>query len=166
MATIEYDQIQKRRGTAALWSAANPLLAQGEQGLETDTNLTKTGDGVTYWNSLPYEIGGAKTATQLNAILAGTNAIVVTANQAVAAFNEYFVNTLTTAITLTMPASANVGDYLTVYDSTNNAASKNITLNSNGLAINGSVQNAVIDQNAGRLVFKYEGSTYGWKVTP
>ncbi len=47
-------QIQIRRGTAAQWTAANPVLAQGEMGLETDTGKVKFGDGVTAWNSLAY----------------------------------------------------------------------------------------------------------------
>lgn len=47
-------QIQLRRGTAAQWTAANPVLAQGELGLETDTKLYKIGDGATLWNALDY----------------------------------------------------------------------------------------------------------------
>ncbi len=47
-------QIQFRRGTAAQWSAANPILAQAEMGIETDTDQFKLGDGVTAWNSLSY----------------------------------------------------------------------------------------------------------------
>lgn len=47
-------QIQIRRGTAADWSAANPVLLQGEPGLETDTGQMKYGNGTTPWNSLPY----------------------------------------------------------------------------------------------------------------
>lgn len=52
-------QIQLRHGTAASWAAANPLLAVGEAGLETDTNKFKFGDGVTNWNALPYAAGTA-----------------------------------------------------------------------------------------------------------
>ena len=37
--------------TAAYWIAQNIILGRGETGLESDTNLTKTGDGVTAWNS-------------------------------------------------------------------------------------------------------------------
>ena len=40
-------QIQLRRGTASDWTSANPTLAQGEMGLETDTGLTKIGNGFT-----------------------------------------------------------------------------------------------------------------------
>jgi collagen type VII alpha len=47
-------QLQFRRGTAAQWAAANPTLASGEMGIETDTSKFKVGNGSTAWNSLPY----------------------------------------------------------------------------------------------------------------
>lgn len=47
-------RIQLRRDTAANWTAANPVLADGEQALETDTGALKIGDGVTAWNDLLY----------------------------------------------------------------------------------------------------------------
>lgn len=46
--------IQLRRGTAAQWAAANPVLANGEMGLETDTSKYKVGDGTSAWNALGY----------------------------------------------------------------------------------------------------------------
>jgi hypothetical protein len=52
-------QIQLRRGTAAQWTSANPTLASGEVGFETDTNKEKIGDGTTAWNSLAYFGGGS-----------------------------------------------------------------------------------------------------------
>ena len=50
------DIIQIRRDTAANWTSANPTLAQGELGLETDTSKIKAGDGSTAWTSLGYLI--------------------------------------------------------------------------------------------------------------
>lgn len=46
-------RIQHRRGTAAAWASANPILTAGEPGYETDTGVEKTGDGSTRWNALP-----------------------------------------------------------------------------------------------------------------
>ena len=46
--------IQIRRDTASDWTRANPTLAQGELGLETDTLKLKAGTGTTAWNSLGY----------------------------------------------------------------------------------------------------------------
>ena len=52
--------IQFRRGTAAEWAAANPILAEGELGTELDTDLFKIGDGATPWAGLPYAQRGLK----------------------------------------------------------------------------------------------------------
>lgn len=51
--------IQLRRGTAAEWTLANPVLAQGEIGFETDTLKVKLGNGTSNWVSLPYFTQGA-----------------------------------------------------------------------------------------------------------
>jgi hypothetical protein len=57
-------QIQIRNGTAAQWTSANPTLAAGEVGIETDTKKQKFGDGTTAWNSLGYA-GGTGTVTSV-----------------------------------------------------------------------------------------------------
>jgi hypothetical protein len=49
--------LQLRRGTASAWTSANPVLAAGEVGFETDTVKTKIGNGSTAWNSLAYATG-------------------------------------------------------------------------------------------------------------
>ena len=43
-----------RRDTTANWQSENPVLAQGELGVETDTGKAKLGDGSTTWNGLTY----------------------------------------------------------------------------------------------------------------
>jgi hypothetical protein len=43
-----------RRDTAAAWTTANPVLLNGELGLETDTRKLKIGDGASTWGSLAY----------------------------------------------------------------------------------------------------------------
>ncbi len=47
-------KIQLRRDTAANWNSNNPILAEGEIGVELDTNRMKVGDGSTHWNDLSY----------------------------------------------------------------------------------------------------------------
>ena len=47
-------RLQFRRGLAAQWVSVNPVLAEGEFGLVTDTGQFKVGDGTTPWNSLIY----------------------------------------------------------------------------------------------------------------
>lgn len=40
------------RGTSVQWTDANPVLAAGEQGYETDTHRYKIGDGFSRWTEL------------------------------------------------------------------------------------------------------------------
>lgn len=51
-------RIQLRRGTAAEWTAANPVLGDGEPGWEHDTKKLKIGDGTAAWSALPYFVSG------------------------------------------------------------------------------------------------------------
>jgi hypothetical protein len=47
-------RMQQRRGTAAQWTSADPILAAGEIGFETDTSKFKVGDGTNNWSDLTY----------------------------------------------------------------------------------------------------------------
>lgn len=54
------ERIQLRRDSALGWSTNNPILASGEIGIELSPTpaqivLFKLGDGITAWNSLPYQ---------------------------------------------------------------------------------------------------------------
>lgn len=56
-------RMQQRRGTEAQWTDADPILAAGEIGFETDTGKFKVGDGTNNWSDLSYfltldELGG------------------------------------------------------------------------------------------------------------
>ena len=68
-------QIQIRRGTAAQWTSANPILASGEFGYETDTGKFKIGDGTTAWNSIAVLNGvtASSTDTFTNKTINGSN---------------------------------------------------------------------------------------------
>jgi hypothetical protein len=57
------NRIQLRRDTAAQWAAVNPVLADGEPGVEKDTGKAKYGNGVTAWASLPYAAVGPQGPT-------------------------------------------------------------------------------------------------------
>ena len=53
---------QVKRDTAAQWTANNPILAEGEFGVETESIGTsalkiKMGDGITPWANLAYALG-------------------------------------------------------------------------------------------------------------
>lgn len=47
-------RMQQRRGTASQWTQADPILAAGEIGFESDTGQFKIGDGINHWDDLSY----------------------------------------------------------------------------------------------------------------
>ena len=51
-------QIQLRRDTTANWAAANPVLAEGEIGMDMTANAFKVGDGSSSWADIEYAGGG------------------------------------------------------------------------------------------------------------
>jgi hypothetical protein len=47
-------RIQLRRDISTVWNSVNPILAEGEIGLELDTDQFKVGNGIDPWQLLPY----------------------------------------------------------------------------------------------------------------
>ena len=64
--------IQHKRGTAAEWTAADPTLAAGQVGVETDTGKFKFGDGSTAWSALGYFTPAAAAAAVFSPALSFT----------------------------------------------------------------------------------------------
>jgi len=84
-------RMQQRRGTAAQWTAANPILAAGEIGFETDTNKFKMGNGSSTWTALTYFANAA----ELAAIIDSAPEALNTLNELAAALNDdpaFFTN--------------------------------------------------------------------------
>ena len=70
-------KIQMRRDTAANWTSANPTLAEGELGLETDTTFYKIGTGSTAWTSLAYgTIAGVPSSNSITSAMIVNGTIV------------------------------------------------------------------------------------------
>lgn len=52
-------RVQLSRSYKEIWEQNNPVLLDGEVGIEKDTNKIKIGNGINGWNSLPYFSGEA-----------------------------------------------------------------------------------------------------------
>ena len=61
--------MQQRRGTAAQWTAANPILAAGEIGFVTDTNKFKMGNGTLTWSQLEYFSNAAELTAAIESVV-------------------------------------------------------------------------------------------------
>jgi hypothetical protein len=86
-------RMQQRRGTAAQWTAANPTLAAGEIGFETDTSKFKMGNGTSTWSALTYFANAA----ELTNIIDGAPDLLNTLNELAGALGDdpAFITTIT-----------------------------------------------------------------------
>jgi hypothetical protein len=79
-----------RRDTSTNWTTHNPILAEGEMGLDQTNNFIKMGDGSTTWNSLPQFTQNIENVEDLvGAMVSGNteNGIVVTYDDATGKLN-------------------------------------------------------------------------------
>jgi hypothetical protein len=77
-------RMQQRRGTESQWGTANPILAAGEIGFETDTNKFKIGDGINHWDDLDY----FTSSSELLSVIDGAPDLLNTLNELAAAIND------------------------------------------------------------------------------
>lgn len=86
------DKIQVRRGTTTQWSSANPVLSEGEIGLNTSISQFKIGNGITPWSSLVYYPSISSVALQIqdaiNALVGGSPTALDTLSEIAAAINN------------------------------------------------------------------------------
>ena len=65
-------KILLRNDISTIWTSVNPILGQGEIGIESDTRKLKIGDGILTWNSLNYYQFGVSTGYVLSGGYIGT----------------------------------------------------------------------------------------------
>ena len=121
------------------------------------TTAAPTSGQVLIWNGSNWAPG--------NTAAAGLNFdSAIKTSDFVAAINTgYFVNTATGVLDVTLPASPSVGDEVHVIDSSNSAATNNITIVRNGNPIASSASDLTVAVNGAAFRLIYSGSsTFGW----
>ena len=130
-------RMQQRRGTAAQWTAANPVLAAGEIGFETDTNKFKMGNGSSAWSALQYFANAA----ELAAIIDGAPDLLNTLNELAASLGDdpAFFTTVATNLSNHEADTTNVHGIVSTAALATTAATTS--------AINAAISSEVADRN-------------------
>ena len=95
---------------------------------------------------------------------ASVSFLEATSSTTVASGSTYILNTAS-AITLTLPASATLGDKVGIIDGTGAASTNNITIARNGHNIQGLAQDMTIATNRSALELVYYNTANGWLLT-
>ena len=124
--------------------------------VDTSTAAPTSGQ-VLVWNGTNWAPG--------NTAAAGLNfdSTIKTASFNAVVNEGYFVDTSSNVLTVTLPSSPSVGDEVHVIDSSNSAATNNITIVRNGNPIASSASDLTVAVNGAAFRLIYSGSsTFGW----
>ena len=83
-------------------------------------------------------------------------------NSSLAKIDQIFVDTSSTAVTITLPASPAVGNEVHFIDSKLNFNSNNLTIGRNSEPINGATSDLVVNENGESFTLVYANATKGW----
>lgn len=111
--------------------------------------------------------------TQINNLVSSVNAL---SSQTPSAWEEktasftavkngrYFVDTSGGAVTMTLPASASMGDTITVIDASGSFDTNNLTVGRNGLRIMGLTEDMTVNNKNISFELVYHNSSNGWRI--
>jgi hypothetical protein len=87
---------------------------------------------------------------------------VVTGATTMVSGRGYFVNTTSSAFTMTLPSSASIGDNIQIIDYAGTADTNNITIGRNSHKIQGEAADLVVTTERAAFTLVYVDSTQGW----
>ena len=93
---------------------------------------------------------------------ASWQAVVTSASKAATAGEGYFLNTTSNAITLTLPGSATIGDFISFVDYAGTFDTNNLTIARNGHKIQGATADLTVSTERAANTLVYVDATQGW----
>ena len=136
MSKIEVDEIVKQSGSTLTLGGPGTAVTLGTGATQTGFGRTGTVDWCTTAKTSPF------TATS---------------------GDGFFVDTSSGAVTVTLPASPNAGDIVSIADYTNTFCTHNVTVGRNGSKIGGVCSDALLAVRGQSITLVYVDGTEGWK---
>jgi len=90
--------------------------------------------------------------------------IIITGAYTAVAGNLIQADTSGAAFTVTLPATANIGDFIEIEDAKLTWNTNNLTIARNGLNINGGTTNYTASVVGNKISVVYISSSYGWSI--
>mgnify|MGYP003110649141 CR=1 FL=1 len=141
MSQLEVDKLIPQSGTALQIGDASDTIT-------IPANATFNASSATV--QLPTGVGGTSWQT------------VKTNNFTAVAGEGYFINTTGGVITATLPASATIGNEISIIDYAGTADTNNITIGRNGHKIQGATSDMTVTTERAAFTLVYVDATQGW----
>ena len=128
--------------------SSNVTLTLPDNDGDADQALVTNGSGVLSFSTIS---GGA-----------AWQAVVTSATKTAVAGEGYFLNTTSNTITLTLPGSASIGDFVSFVDYAGTFDSNNLTIARNGHKIQGATADLTVSTERAANTLVYVDATQGW----
>lgn len=136
------DLIQVRRDTASNWTSANPTLASGEIGFETDTGKFKIGTGSASWTALLYATDASDVSGVFSSLSVSGDVVIDTSTLKVdSTLNRVGIGTASPASMLHIADSSGYGVQI---NSTTNQGLIGTNSESDALRISGGIPDTFV----------------------
>lgn len=89
---------------------------------------------------------------------------VINTNYTASVFDQCWVSTTSTAVTVTLPSSPVKGDAVRFFDIGRTFASRNLTVARNGKPIQGDAADLTVNTNGAAFELVFYDNTYGWRI--
>ena len=107
-------------------------------------------------------INAGATAVEWATVVAGAAWVIKTAAYTAVNGDGVMVDTSSSAITITLPASPVLGNFVRIMDQTGNAATNNITVGRNSEKIQGASADLTIQTARASIGLVYSNTAQGW----
>jgi hypothetical protein len=88
----------------------------------------------------------------------------ITGSTSAASNRAYYCDTASSAITLTLPATANQGDIVRIFDLSNTFDTNNLTVARNGNPIMGATEDLVVSTEGAAFDLVFYDAVKGWRI--
>jgi len=107
-------------------------------------------------------VNSGATAPEWATVVAGAAWVIKTGAYTAANGDGVMVDTSSSALTITLPASPTIGDFVRIMDYTGNAATNNITVGRNSEKIQGASADLTIQTGRASIGLVYSNTAQGW----
>lgn len=89
---------------------------------------------------------------------------VQTGSFSAVSYGAYFIDTTSSGVTVTLPASPSLGDTIRFFDAAKTFDTNNLTVARNGKLIQGDAENLVVNVEGAAFELVFSNDTYGWRI--
>jgi hypothetical protein len=143
----------------------NPIITVSDTAPNPPTEGNLWVDSTTLILYVYYNDGSSSQWVDVSTSTGGGGIVSEATSATTATAGSTYILDTSTALTITLPSSATLGDKVSIIDGTGNASTNNITVARNGHKIQGLEEDMTVAKDRAAFELVYYNTTNGWLLT-